>query len=391
MIEVALQQGSTTPQGVELPHGLLGDMPVASVTYRNKYFFEEGPGGTCDAIWFCMKDTADAYYWRKIWSGDRVTYPVTIEFPASAGGGGAGSGGINQVTKTGWSTKTDAAAAGNNISYNSTTNEIRITQPGNSSTNFYPTGQIRMDGGTIFDMVQAGVTYNYFGSGGLFSFMKGPMLLKATTIIDDDFTKLNWSAVLNTLGAEWLVVLGGAGTVARISPSRGGGIELTTTIVGPSSFGDPGNVLMISLQDAPWLYSRWGTTELANTKKWVGWGDTPNIQTCTNAVAPVVDTSIGGNYYLRGIRAGAIVNIDTAIAVDVNLHIIETRGNANGICYIDIDGTNRGGLTAAQAPLPTIFMQQVFGCDNIGGAVMSTLKIEAYKTVQSRYTGTGWT
>jgi hypothetical protein len=54
-----------------IPSG--GSLPVADVSYRSIIAILQGAGGAPDTKYVCMKNTANAYNWVKIFDGDSNT------------------------------------------------------------------------------------------------------------------------------------------------------------------------------------------------------------------------------------------------------------------------------------------------------------------------------
>jgi hypothetical protein len=67
---MAIEEGGASPQGIGLRSGLVADLPIASVAFRNKFFYIRSVGGTADIIYICMKTSADTYVWVKWRDGD---------------------------------------------------------------------------------------------------------------------------------------------------------------------------------------------------------------------------------------------------------------------------------------------------------------------------------
>ncbi|MBV6343661.1 TrbG/VirB9 family P-type conjugative transfer protein, partial [Candidatus Magnetobacterium casense] len=189
------------------------------------------------------------------------------------------------------------------------------------------------------------------------------------------------------VGAKWLSTIGAGGSIARVTPARGGIITLNAA-TGTTTHLSQDNILQVTMQDAWRLYSRWQVAETVTTSGIVGIGDTSLVNP-TDGVAWVVDTAVGVNYYLRGTRAGAVTNKDSTIAVDTSFHVFELVSTAAGVVTGYIDGTARGGgLTAAQCPVVTIDMQPVINSTPLA-APDANLSIDVYKLVLSRNTGVG--
>jgi len=210
----------------------------------------------------------------------------------------------------------------------------------------------------------------------------GWIMPKGVTIMDDDFQSVSWGAS-GTVGADWLATIGAAGSITRVLNARGGCATLVAK-TGTRTFLSQDGVPQVSLQDAPRLYSRWGLSETVTTKKVVGWEDSASAP--NDGVAWVIDTVVGNHYYLRGIRGGAVNNIDSGVAIDGIMHVFEIVGTSAAGATGTIDGAASTALTAGQCPVNTTFLQPVANCEPLG-VPDGTLCIDTFKSVQSRNTG----
>jgi hypothetical protein len=307
-----------------------------------------------------------------------------------------GGGGFNALSKTGITTLTDAGAAGLSTVYNPTGNSYYIWN-GVTPAFYVDSTSARiasLSSGSWIRVTTGMVDFSPDTGGTLTALLSttgGWLLPKGVVVVDDDFTKQTWKTVTNTMG-DWLASISAGGSIANAA-GRGGLINIQSIITTPSFINLDG-WLPVQTQDAPRIYARLMVTEVANTYKAWGLADaTPapgagTLPYTNNAILACIDTAVGATVLLREVRAGAVTDTDTTIAIGAGTYReYDLIVSSAGVPTLYIGGTLRATGAAAQSPVTTTALQVIVYTNNLGAAVNSNLTIDAIKCVESRNTG----
>jgi hypothetical protein len=214
----------------------------------------------------------------------------------------------------------------------------------------------------------------------------GSYVLSKGVSLNLEFDHCEWSAT-DVPGAKLLSSVAAGGSITALG-SRGGIYVLQTVITTPTMLLPNG--IYHSAQDGYRIYTRFAMAQTANCLFAVGVCDMPAAPAplsawyTANGIAIVQDDAIGANYLLRQVRAGAVVDIDSGIAVVAGeYHRFDLIVSTAGVPTMYIDGTLRATGAAANSPLTNTLMGPIMFSENLGAAVNAQLCMDSYKIVQS--------
>lgn len=202
---------------------------------------------------------------------------------------------------------------------------------------------------------------------------------------------VTWAVAAGT-GIKWVTTLAG-GAVAQINPARSGIISITTlNAINTPAYFNENNVLQWSIQDKPWIFSRWRAVDVTLIYFAVGLTDlvAAAVPYTNNAILFIANPTINANYIFRAVRAAGVIDINSTVAIDNLHHKWEFRMNSNGTdmdCYFD--GVLRGSFTAAQLPVNTTMMQRVIFTMSTEAITAKAMRIDEYAVGLYNNAGTG--